>query len=324
MKKQLSLLGLLMLITALTLNSSAKKWRVNNTPGINANFSTLVAAYNGSSAGDTLYLEGTAIVYVPPDTIKKKLIIIGPGYLLGNNDSTQANTAPAFIANLTFGKGSDGSVLTGVSIQNTLYIDVSNIIIMRNSLYYLYLYNNIRPISNIVIKQNLITYLTQQAGAKSASNVAILNNYINQFDCENASSTFTVMNNVMYYPVMVNNCEFYNNIINYPYNNMGGANNHVFNNIYQADGPINTNGNKYNQTNIFVTTGSTDGQYKLKIGSPAIGAGSLGVDCGMFGNTEPYVLSGVPALPHIFEAQVENSGSSGTGLPVHLKAKSLN
>jgi hypothetical protein len=42
----------------------------------------------------------------------------------------------------------------------------------------------------------------------------------------------------------------------------------------------------------------------------------------MFGNNDPYILSGIPALPHIFDAKVENIGSSGTGLPVRLKAKS--
>ena len=39
---------------------------------------------------------------------------------------------------------------------------------------------------------------------------------------------------------------------------------------------------------------SDDAKWKLKAGSPAIGAGVSGVDCGVFGGVTPYVLSGVP------------------------------
>ena len=36
-------------------------------------------------------------------------------------------------------------------------------------------------------------------------------------------------------------------------------------------------------TTVFISSESTDGQYQLKNGSPAKGAGLDGVDCGMFG-----------------------------------------
>jgi hypothetical protein len=330
MKKLTTFFAVLIIMTAMIMNVSAKKWRVNNVPGINANFSTLVAAYNGSSAGDTIYLEGTGIPYVPPDTIKKKLIIIGPGYFLSDNDSTQANKAPASIYIITFGRGSDGSVITGINITYIIYIsDCSNITVQRNYIAQnVYFYNYRNNITNILIKQNFINgSIYQNSGTKAITNLFILNNYIQTVHLENVSTTPIIMNNVIYSNYYMYNAEYFNNINTYSgYVLAGGSNNNFYNNIFAAGG-TDANGNKYgiNMSNVFVgTPNSQDGQYRLKTGSPAKAAGYGGVDCGMFGNSQPYVLSGIPQVPHIFDAKVENAGSSGTGLPVRLKAKSLN
>ena len=56
-----------------------------------------------------------------------------------------------------------------------------------------------------------------------------------------------------------------------------------------------------NMVDIFVGAGSTDGKWQLKQGSQAIGAGVGGIDCGMFGGNFPFVLSGIPAIPAIYE-----------------------
>jgi hypothetical protein len=71
---------------------------------------------------------------------------------------------------------------------------------------------------------------------------------------------------------------------------------------------------------VFVGTGSTDGQWQLKPGSPAIGAGVGGVDCGMFGGDSPYVLSGIPSIPTIYFFNAPLEG--GNQLPVQIKIKS--
>ena len=60
----------------------------------------------------------------------------------------------------------------------------------------------------------------------------------------------------------------------------------------------------------------------LNAGSPAIGAGYSGEDCGMFGGNWPYVLSGIPAIPAIFEIENSGIGTSTTPIQVNLKAKS--
>jgi hypothetical protein len=73
-----------------------------------------------------------------------------------------------------------------------------------------------------------------------------------------------------------------------------------------------------------VNTGSNDGIFQLKAGSPAIGAGVGGVDMGLFGGSDPYVLSGLPAIPAIWFISAPSSGSGASGLQVQIKAKSHN
>jgi hypothetical protein len=66
-----------------------------------------------------------------------------------------------------------------------------------------------------------------------------------------------------------------------------------------------------------------DNGYFLKEDSPAIGTGMCNGDIGAFGNgcgNDPYVLSGMPAIPSIFGAVTKPMGVST--IPVNIKAKS--
>ena len=68
-----------------------------------------------------------------------------------------------------------------------------------------------------------------------------------------------------------------------------------------------------------------DNGYFLKENSPAKGTGTSGGDCGAFGNGlggNPYVLSGMSAIPYVFGAVIKPMGFST--IPVNIKAKSNN
>ena len=69
-------------------------------------------------------------------------------------------------------------------------------------------------------------------------------------------------------------------------------------------------------------TESSDGRWKLKAGSPAIGAGEGGVDCGAYGGPNPYILSGLPVGPTIYELNVSSYVTSSGNLPMTIKVKS--
>ena len=312
----------------------AKIWRVNNITGVNANFTSLQAAHDAASGGDTIAVEGSAISY-GNCTVIKPLTFIGPGFFLAENPYTQAKLAGAYVDIFYFNAGSQGSVLTGMTVGYT-EINTSNIFLVRN-----YLVRSGIPLvikaglANIVVKQNYIVDNSSNDNGmsvqSSCSNIIITNNYIK---CANtiyssisgaSNSNLEISQNVLNGSLSVSYSTITNNImlntVTY-----GGSNNTVNNNI--SDGPLfgNLNGNKDNvdMTTVFVGTGSTDAQWMLKASCPASAAGISGEDCGMFGGLESYVLSGIPAAPSIYFLTSPTSGSGLQGLPVHVKVKSHN
>ena len=104
-----------------------------------------------------------------------------------------------------------------------------------------------------------------------------------------------------------------------------GSNNFYYNNISDISQFGNENGNQQNvdMNTVFVDhTSGVDNGLILAPGSPAIGAGFEGVDCGIFGGNNPYVLSGIPPIPSIFEITQIGIGSVATPIQVNFKAKS--
>jgi hypothetical protein len=72
------------------------------------------------------------------------------------------------------------------------------------------------------------------------------------------------------------------------------------------------------------TISSSDGIWQLKQGSVATGYANDGTDAGAYGTTSPYVLSGIPAIPNIYFAQPQQTGTSQGGLKIQLKIKANN
>lgn len=69
---------------------------------------------------------------------------------------------------------------------------------------------------------------------------------------------------------------------------------------------------------------STDGFFILKSNTAAAGYANDNTDCGAFGGTAPYVLSGIPAIPNIYSLQVTPSATQSGGLKLSIKAKANN
>ena len=72
-----------------------------------------------------------------------------------------------------------------------------------------------------------------------------------------------------------------------------------------------------------------DNGYFLALGSPAIGAGFNGGDCGAFSNDfdgNPYILSGMPNIPAIFDIEFNSTifPTEFETLEINLKAKAHN
>lgn len=312
--------------------TAQKLHRVNNNTDFDADFTTLQAAVTAASDNDTIYMEGSATNYEGA-TIGKPLTIVGPGFFLSENPKTQANNTSAVIdSEITFTSGSEGSTIMGCFLYYAdLTISVSDISVIRN---YLHQVEFTGTSNNIVVIQNYV-FANINAGTGNIMNTIISNNIIRgAIYAQVTSGPLIISNNICWttnwtYPIDCHNASIQNNIISYEFSSINpNTGNTISYNILAEDG-TDANGNQYNVDMNLVFADfdgalnlSTDGKWELKAGSPALASGSGGVDCGAFGGSTPYILSGVPNLPHIYEADVPASATSDSGLPVSIKVKS--
>lgn len=316
-------LTFLLVVIVFSLTAQAKVWRVNNNATMNANFASFVAAQSTVSANDTLYFEGSTVSY-EDIVLTKPLVIIGPGYFLEENPQTQSNFITAKFGTIGFNTGSSGSILTGLVVQDKIAISVSNISITKCNIGNGISLNNATVSGDILLLQNYIKGgLSDYYSRNTIFNLIISNNYISSNTSFGTTTSGSIYNNIIVGSLLVSNFTINNNIM------MGYSsdqNNNVFNNniCNGIQFPIG-NGNQQNviMSGVFVgaTGNSTDGQWQLKEYSPAIGKGNDGTDCGMFGGSSPYVLSGLPSIPAIYEIDMPATGDNINGIDVTIKAK---
>lgn len=354
MKRATTLLALLCLLLN-SQQSFAKIWRVNNNPGVAADFTDLQAAHNGAAAGDTIHIEGSPTSYGGA-SFNKKLIVLGPGYFLDERPNTQALLHSGKVGTITYNMGSEGSVVMGLDFQSSgVSIFTDDILIRRNkfsningatpdysigtiNLYY-HSNNSAIASNNVIISQN---YGLKVAVNYASTGVLITNNFIAAEswagdaatgNClsANANAILLVQNNIFRRgKVTAYNSNFTNNIM--VNGQFEGTGNLSSNNIGSGTQFGTANGNQSNvvMANVFVgvaTDATAEGQWKLKVGSPAIGAGygsTAGnpIDCGMYSGQNSYVLGGMPPMPAIYSFEVQPIGSNTDPIDVKVKVKS--
>jgi hypothetical protein len=339
LRKAFALLSVFAL--GITYSATAKVWRVNNNAGVNADFTTFNAAATSGSvvAGDTLYMEPSATQYSTGSfVLAKRLVVIGPGYFLDPantsypyNAGLQAATKSAHIAFFRLGTGADGSKFLGVSLDGSVYINgVSNIQFEKvffgtGSVYFesgtndnisfrkCFTNGGITAnngnatlfLTNIVIENTIFDGGYTSLEKTTGSGNIYRNNSSNNVGNTNSLTNFYVANNIFGVFANVNflNCTIKNNLFATNQPLPGTATNNLVSVV---------------MTNVYTGgTGSIDGRYVLKAGSPAIGAGlTVGAvvspDCGAYGATDPYKLSGIPNIPSIYSFTVPTSVPSGS------------
>ncbi len=307
----------------------AKIWRVNNT-GLAADFTTLQQAHDDALvlAGDTIHLEPSVSSYGSLNAYKR-LIIIGPGYYLAQNFGLQANVTPALVDDIHLDPTSDATVITGITINN-VFINASNVIFMRNRVINRVTLSTLgtTPTSNITIAQNSLgSYSIDHdfANSHGVSNVLITNNIMNSGIELNSFFSGIIENNFVTNNITVENFLVRNNIF-ISSGSITSTNGSVIYNISDCGSclPVG-NGNQNGATfsDIFVASGTSDGMYQLKSGSIATGSGQGGIDCGVFSGPNAYKLSGVPAVPAIYDLNVPIN-STGDFLPIIISVRSNN
>ena len=321
------------LLLATSFSASARIRRVNNT-GVaavtNILYTDFVSAHTAAANGDTIMVEPSGTSYGALDC-SKRLIVLGPGYFLGSgfNPGLQANPATASFNTFSPIPGSQNSVVAGLTIA-TVYLQTDNITIQRcyitNALYF---YGQSYTMNNCNIRQNYIANMANYYPYYSASNLLVTNNIISSVSFP-ASYNGEFTNNVVLGGA---NFDFFNVRNNYFAGAFATASNiHSYNATAQTavSQPGFTAGNNSQtnvaQANVFVLAPTAPGQfdawYQLKTGANALRAtGQAGTDIGAFGGNAPYKLSGLPAIPAIYQYTQSVNGNT---LNVNLSTRSNN
>lgn len=343
-KSNCSVVTLIMMLFLFASITEAKIWVVNNNAGAPGDFTELNQLNDDSRvvSGDTVYVIGSGQVYGNVG-IRKQLVIFGPGYFLGQNPDNQAKPVDAKINGFSFYSGSEGSIISGLHITGGyVFFDVGNITVKRCRINYntsseaVYIDDGV---NNVTITQchivNNSTYSTSKVIEfdQNANNVIISNCFIDRVEYGNiqqeaiyipSTSSAEITNCVIRGNMTLNNSIFQDNIIRD--GELVYASSTIQNNISNYDQLPVSNGNQIDidMSTVFAGGSSADGQWQLADNSPAIGAGVVGGDLGMFGGNNSYVLSGIPSIPLIYYFAAPTTGSPTSGLQVDIKVKGHN
>ena len=329
--------------------ASATTWRINSNPKAKAHFLTLKDAMSSLDvkSGDVLMLdpgahEGT--------TITKQVTIVGTGYLLADNKDWKETASASITSYLSL--RSDGCRVIGVSVSH-ISVEADNCEIDR-------CYGSValESVANASITNCYLTALSN-ISLESPKNYLVSNCIIavgNKVFSLDYGASGTIKNCVIYgncksgYLVNVVNAEFYNNIVintnteykveneeSVLYRNICTINfneslgNTFTNNVINIDpeyaSPVYTDNKCVGNvalTDVFAWGEGLERRFMLSADSPAKGYATDGSDCGAFGGSTPYVLSGIPQFyPHITEVSIPTK-TSDNKLKVTLKIVNQN
>lgn len=304
---------------------------VSNRPDSPGQYTSISDAISAASAGDTIYVHGSNVVY-PGFTVTKKLTIIGPGHKpqkQGADIATIGSPPSTMIA-----YGASGTVIMGFYFQAGIDVDTSvhNLRIQENNMNGINLQGTGHLVMKNVIKNgiNFISYSPH-------GNVMVRNNIMNNGITGANTSTIEISNNFIYSNWLCFNCGyvvFKNNIIWGTANhsasiNMTFLNNLAFlNNNDTLPPPGSVGSGNIIGNPMFVNFPPAGGyfdysyDYHLRPGSPAIGAGVGGVDIGPYGGVTPFDHYGEPPVPQVFEFDITNPViPSGGNLEIKITLK---
>lgn len=346
MKKFLQRVVLVAMAMATAQVAVAESWRINNDTSKGAHFASINDAMASELVkdGDVLYLDPGANI-TGDQTITKAVTVIGTGW-----DFNDKPYSPATISANLYVKSQ--ATLTGIKMTGKLYPQYNNIVIQRCAIY-----NGIEQAdANIESKYVKIincyvevpTRYTAIRGAGTSNTATQSWEIYNSYISSGGNGTHSV--HYLYQPVIVNciiycgwNGNLFNNITNgtiknnillsydsggwIPANCSGCS---VINNcVYGANTlyPNNTVGFTSRDFSQVVIQAGTGGSWMQLIeGSPAIGAGEGGIDCGPYakGSLYPFVTYGMPKhIPYFTEAAVPAQPTDGK-VKVSLKIVNQN
>jgi len=315
-------------------NAQARVITVNNRLDVVADYTSLQAAYDNASEGDTIMAYPSETAYAGID-ISKRLILIGNGFVSVNNLPI---TMISGIVN--FLEGSEGSVIESFGGRfNVTVKNANNILISRNNINGLVIENSF----NTLLLSNLIngSYTTDgyMIVVKGNSLVEASNDIIRSTGqpcgysstCYDGgiliegSSVIKINNSIIYsegqLTIYGGIAQGKNNIIYGGLRSSVDFSFSIHSNAWEGQLDVNKNNIIASDISSIFTDLSTY-NYHLKSGSSAIGTGENGIDMGIYGSATPFVDGGTPDIPAIYYLDVPLTGSQKDGINVTVKAKS--
>lgn len=342
-----NLISTLAFLCILAISAEASVWTVSNDSKAPAQFTSINAAIQAASSGDTILVYGSSGGYGTVD-IDRQIVLIGAGYRNPYGPNTIINRL-----NFHDGAGAlsaSNTKVSGFAIYNIYYYGgglLEGVLMERCSLGIIYFYNN-TVYRNDTIRNCRITNNEIRFYRGSYENVQLHNNifdniYINTWGgMRSIDSTYIsncvfvnrgsnvfgnvqdlVIENSIFYaaePQGCTNCAFNHNMTYLNVNNqlVGSAGN---------PGSVGS-GNYENEDPQFVDfpTGGGAFQYShdLNVQNPnAVDGGTDGKDMGIHGGLLPYTPGANPGIPQMTEIQFTNGSSVKVGgtLDVTFKAK---
>lgn len=313
-------------------------------------FKTLDLAYSNASTGDTIYLPGGS--FNLPGLIDKPLVWYGVGY---HPDSTEATYFTRINNQATFSGNCDNMFISGIHFESNVVIgsngnDAVNVTIHRcrikGSLSLKYADGDERDINTLVTECIIDGTIDGSYGNNVHIEKCILKGYYYRFRSslmENCIMTLGGRDNSWGRSYCINDCQnclIINSIFNYNayasfwFDRYNNRNNRFDNNIFAAPAafPDGTNTGLMNLTSVDLTSVfehiegdlqdfSFIHDFHLKTASPAIGAGTGGIDIGIYGPADAFKVGGLPVVPHIRKVEIDQRTNNGL-LHIEIEAAS--
>jgi len=340
---------LLVISTFMLHNAFASILLVNNTAGGPGQYTQINDAVIAATAGDTIYVSGSAIAYNAAVNINKSITMVGPGTFTQKDMQFAANTRGFAISDgttnvnitgfsFTLGNGGPfiniGLNASSIKIYNNYFTNAccANNAITITQCHDLVIENNVFNLSTHLIGGTVLTYnfifrnnLIHLNGLAPIVNFAILNGVIEHntfiapspgFAIFASTSNAIISNNIFYNadPVAgTSGCVFNNNI---SFNTSGTA----FGNL----GGTNIDNTDPQFVNLATTTLSLTNNYNVSATGSAHNTASDSTDIGYYGgpaiiNLTPY--GEVYNMPVIRKMEIQNLTVPQTG-NVNVKVRS--
>lgn len=340
MKKFLQRVVLVAVAMATAQVAVAESWRINNDTSKGAHFVDINAAMASEQVkdGDVLYLD-PGCVMTTVQTITKAVTIIGTGWDFSNRPYAYAQISNTVSIQ-------SAAKIIGAYITGGVEVWVRNIIIERCRIdgningssgtpenfqllsSFIGGYVNGSKMKYATISNNYIGHKSNYYSLLSLSNATVTNNFL-------IAKGRSVNTGTGYVLSSVKNSSFKNNIMIGNTTNLieySCSGNSLTNNCMSADATTGYASSNVcmNTTDLsipFVNNGAAGGAWmQLCEGSPAIGAGEGGIDCGPYakGSLYPFVTYGMPKhIPYFTEAVVPAQPTDGK-VKVSLKIVNQN